>query len=440
MISEDIIMAVCADLANQVRGKGFPAKERDTRVIRGVGWVPTNSLITCFNSIADGPFGSVGDLLLVPDERAEVRVDFDDGSAPEHFIIGDIRTLDGAPWSCCPRSILQSALDDLLAEAGLQLKVAFEHEFWCSVNEATNEATTWSSFGLGSFRHSAQFGQTLLAALRLAGLEPDTFLPEFGSDQYEVTVSPSIGLRAADECVIVREMVRAVAKRTGHTVSFSPIVNEEAGNGLHIHISLVDRDGAPCTYEAGSPSNLNKLAGSFFGGIRKYLPSILALTASSVVSYERLKPHRWSAAYNNFAEKDREAALRVCPVIGLAGFDAESQLHVEYRAADATANPYLQLAVLTRDGLQGIRDNGPAPTPTTGDLSLLTDDQLAKIGVVRLSSDLPSALDVVANEPMLRSWLSSEFVDVFLAHKAGEIAFLKGKDASDIRRLYVNAY
>lgn len=436
MIREDIIMAVCADLANQVRGKGFPAKERETRVIRGVGWVPTNSLITCFNGIADGPFGSLDDLLLIPDERAEVRVEFDDGNAPEHFMIGDIRTLDGAPWRCCPRSILQAALDDLLAEAGLQLKVAFEHEFWC----ASDEATSWSSFGLGSFRQSADFGGTVLAALRLAGVEPDTFLPEFGSDQYEVTVSPSVGLRAADECVIVREMVRAVARRAGRTVSFSPIVNDDVGNGLHIHMSLVDREGSPCTYDAGNPSRLNKQAGSFFGGIRKYLPGILALTASSVVSYERLKPHRWSAAYNNLADKDREAALRICPVIGLEGFDAGSQFHVEYRAADATANPYLQLAVLARAGLQGVRDNEPTPTPTTGDLSLLTDDQLAKVGVVRLPSSLESALEILAKEPLSRSWLSSEFVDLFLAHKAGELAFLEDKDGSDIRRMYIEAY
>ncbi len=436
MISEDIIMVVCADLANQVRGKGFPASERETRVRRGVGWVPTNSLITCFNTIADGPFGSLGDLLLIPDERAEVRVTFDDGSAPEHFMLGDIRTLDGAAWDFCPRSILQSVLADLLSEAGVQLKVAFEHEFW----SVADKTASWSSFSLGSFRQSAEFGQTLLAALRSAGLTPDTFLPEYGQDQYEVTVAPSIGLRAADECVIVREMVRAVAKRTGRKVSFSPVVNEGAGNGLHIHISLVDRDGVPCTYAANSPARLSSVAGSFFGGIRKYLPSLLALTASSVVSYERLQPHRWSAAFNNFAEHDREAALRVCPVIGLAGFNAESQFHVEYRAADATANPYMQLAVLASAGLQGIRDNEPAPTPTPGDLSLLTNDQLTKIDVVRLPSDLRSALDALANARWRRAWLPGEFVDVFLAHKAGEIAFLQDKDTADIRRMYADAY
>ena len=80
-------------------------------------------------------------------------------------------------------------------------------------------------------------------------------------------------------------------------MSFSPVVDEGTGNGLHIHISLVDRDGVPCTYDATSPARLTPVAGSFFGGIRKYLPNLLALTASSVVSYERLQPHRWSAAF-----------------------------------------------------------------------------------------------------------------------------------------------
>ena len=117
-----------------------------------------------------------------------------------------------------------------------------------------------------------------------------------------------------------------------------------------------------------------------------------------------------------------------------------THLRVEYRATDATANPYVQLAVLARAGLQGIRDNEPAPTPTTGDLSLLTNDQLAKIGVVRLPSDLQSALDLLANERLLRSWFPREFVEVFLAHKAGEIAFLQDKDAADIRRRYAAAY
>jgi glutamine synthetase len=59
-----------------VRGKGFPASNLAQRLKTGVGWVPTNTMISCFGPIGDTPFGATGDLILVPDEKTEVRVDF----------------------------------------------------------------------------------------------------------------------------------------------------------------------------------------------------------------------------------------------------------------------------------------------------------------------------------------------------------------------------
>ena len=62
---------------------------------------------TAFGPIWDTPFGTAGDLMIVPDAKAEVRVDFGDGTAPEHFFLGDIRNTDGSPWECCPREFLR---------------------------------------------------------------------------------------------------------------------------------------------------------------------------------------------------------------------------------------------------------------------------------------------------------------------------------------------
>ena len=129
MISEEMIVACCTDLAGKVRGKAFPASQFDKRVRRGVGWTPTNVQITCFDVIAESPFGSLGDLLLLPDAAARVRVDFDDGGPPEHFAIGDIVYTDGRPWELCTRSILKAALERFEKVAGLTLVGAFEHEF-----------------------------------------------------------------------------------------------------------------------------------------------------------------------------------------------------------------------------------------------------------------------------------------------------------------------
>ncbi len=94
MINTEVVMIVTSDISGQVRGKGFPLKNLDRRLKRGVGWVPTNVQINCFNNIADSPYGSTDDLILVPEISTKVRVDFDDDGPIEHFYIGDILHLD----------------------------------------------------------------------------------------------------------------------------------------------------------------------------------------------------------------------------------------------------------------------------------------------------------------------------------------------------------
>jgi len=74
MKREEMMVACLSDLAGKVRGKGFPAAQFEKRQARGIGWVPTNVQITCFDAIAESPFGSLGDLVLIPDPAARVRV------------------------------------------------------------------------------------------------------------------------------------------------------------------------------------------------------------------------------------------------------------------------------------------------------------------------------------------------------------------------------
>ena len=119
MNCEPLIMVCTCEMAGRVRGKGFPLKDLPERLSKGVGWVPTNSMISCFGAIGDTPFGATGDLILVPDPETEVRVRYDDESAPEHFYLGDIRETDGTPWSCCPRDFLRRGLAALERGRGL---------------------------------------------------------------------------------------------------------------------------------------------------------------------------------------------------------------------------------------------------------------------------------------------------------------------------------
>ncbi|MEM9107866.1 MAG: glutamine synthetase family protein [Pseudomonadota bacterium] len=437
MKTETMILAATSDFAGKMRGKAFPSGDLEKRLKRGVGWTPTNVQITCFDTIADSPYGALGDLVLIPDPATMVETSFVDDLPEERFVIGDILETNGTPWECCTRSILKSALERLESVAGLQVFGAFEHEF----HFVGADCPLGSAYTTAGFRAERSFAETLTAVMRAASLKPDTFMKEYGIDQYEVTVGPVNGLAIADHAAILRELVHLTAERTGRVSSFTPLRDPAGvGNGVHVHLSLRDVDGTPVTHDPAGKHELGAAAGQFIAGILKYLDRILALTAPSVVSYTRLTPHRWSAAYNNLGFRDREASVRICPVSDLSDIDRANQFNFEYRAADAAASPYLALAALVHAGVQGIEEGLNVPDATEEDLSLLSEVDLKKRGFIRLPQTLEAALDAFAGDTTVKGWFPPAFADIYLKHKQAEMAFLAGKTEADVCAAYEAAY
>ncbi|MEM6986766.1 MAG: glutamine synthetase family protein [Pseudomonadota bacterium] len=418
-----LLFAATCDLAGKVRGKAFPVDQLQKRLQRGVGWTPTNVQINCFDGIADSPFGALGDLLLIPDESTGVEVVHE--HTTERFMLGDIVSLEGQAWDFCTRSLLKSALDRLERVAGVSLLAAFEHEFQVK----GDSGQTGEGYGRAGFEAQRVLCERLMATIAAAGLSPDSIMKEYGPNQYEVVIGPEQGVRAADAAVIVRELVRSAARSVGERATFAPILDPASvGNGVHIHMSFLDADGESATYDADGPCGMSALTGSFAAGVLKYLDSILALTAPSVVSYLRLTPHRWSAAYNNLGFRDREASLRVCPVTSKEPASIARQFNIEYRAGDAAACPHLALAAVVHAGVQGIEEGLATPTPTEEDLSLLSADALAARGFVRLPETLEAALEVFKQNDKVTGWFPSTFAEVYCAHKQSEIAHLADMD------------
>lgn len=436
-ITNPLIFAATSDIAGKTRGKAFPASELEKRLQKGVGWTPTNVMITCFDAIAESPFGALGDLLLIPDKDANVEIDFEDDGPVERFMLGNITELDGTPWDFCTRSILKDALERLKTVAGVDVLSAFEHEFqFKSGNDQSGQA-----YSLSGFTDRREFGETLMAALEKGGIAPDTFMKEYGAKQYEVTNGPEKGVRSADAAVILRELTRMTASRMGEEITFTPIRDPNGvGNGVHIHISFLDSNNTPVTHDENGIAGMSKLTGSFIAGVLKYLDSIIAMTAPSKVSYLRLTPHRWSAAYNNLGFRDREASVRICPVTTTDPSSIERQYNFEYRAADAAASPYLALAAIVHAGAQGIEDDLPTPNVTEEDLSTLSTTELEQRGYIRLPETLEEALQRFESNTTVCSWFPSDFASVYTAHKRGEIEFLEGKNTAEQCADYEKVY
>jgi glutamine synthetase len=402
MIREELVFVATCDISGHVRGKGFPARELKGRLDKGIGWTGSNLMMSPQGPIWDTPFGTAGDLMIVPDPAVEIRVDFGDGSAVEHFFLGDIRLTDGRPWECCPRDFLRRAVAALEEAAGLRLVAAFEQEFvYTGTDDRPGDA-----YAIAAFRRQGTFGESFIAALRAAGVVPDTFLAEYGARQFEVTVAPQPALAAADHAVITREMARAAAFRLGHRASFTPKPDPDGvGNGVHIHMSLWDAAGRPATRMPGAAMDLVAPARHFFAGILHHMPAIAAVTAPSPVSYLRLVPNRWAPTLIDLVRQDRGACLRICPVFAATTEEETARaFNVEFRACDAAASPYLALGALIFAGVDGIRRGLVLP----------------EAAPPSLPQSLGAALDNFAGSEAVAQWFGAMHREAYLRFKRVE--------------------
>jgi glutamine synthetase len=435
----DLVTLVTTDYGGITRGRSLT--RRDYERARGkahCGWVPANMSLTPFDVIPEqNPWGSQGDLRLLADPQARYRVWPQGAATPLDFVMSDIVELDGRSWTCCPRSLLKRALADLEAETGCRLIAAFEQEFQLL-------RTGWPaepSFGLSGLRRADPFGPEFMAALDQAGTEPEMFIREFGQDQFEITNRPAPALLAADRSIAVRAIAREVARLRGWHASFAPKTAVAGiGNGTHIHFSFLDRRGNPRTFDTKARAHVSRLAGAFAAGVMRHLPAMVAFTAGSPVSYLRLQPHRWSASYTWFGERDREASLRICPTVEFGGVDAKKQFNLEFRAVDATACPHLALAVLVRAGLEGIRAKLATPPIFSGDPTTLSQSERNRLGLRRLPTSLGKALEALAADKIVCGWFSARALDTYVGVKRMELHFAEKFESDALCKRYAEIY
>lgn len=437
MSSGELVALLCCDLGSIVRARSLFSSELESALEIGVGWVPANHALTPLGPVAEtNPFGSTGDLRLLPDPATRVRVEGEPGGSALELLLCDIVETDGQPWECCPRSFLRDALAEVESELGGRVMASFEHEFQLLLDEPPS-----LPFSLEAQRRVEPFGTRVMNALVEAGVEPERFFAEYAPHQFEIPIAAAEGLGSADRSVVLREVVREVARALGMRASFVPLLDPaEAGNGVHIHINLLDAGGRSLLYHADGPAGLSELGGRFAAGILRHARALSALTAPSPVSSARLQPHRWSAGAVCLAQRNREALLRIPPAVTMGGGDPARQLRLEYRGADASANPHLALSAILRAGLAGVREQLPAPPILECDPSELQGAEAERYGVGALPQTLEEALEALAQDQMARGWMSPLLYDAYMSVKRAEVAAAAEFDLEGNCRRYASIY
>lgn len=431
-----LVHFVCQDFCGITRGRGFSRQRLASQMTRGVGWVPANLGLNPFNDIVENPWGSSGDLILMPDPSSEVYINLTDKVTPLHYFLSDIVNLDGSPWEACPRTYLKQQIEALAAQ-GIRIVASFEHEFiLMDIAEPYPPA-----FSLVGARCEEALCAAIIDALDEANAEPEMCLPEYAPCQYEVTLRPAEALKAADRAVSTREIIRELCRQSGRQVTFSPTAPGNPGtSGVHIHISLWNIEGEPLTYDPAKPGALSESAAQFAAGLLAHMPALTALTAPGEVSYQRLQPHKWSAAYTCIGSQNREASIRIAPINRIGSGDPAHQANFEYRPVDALASPYLALGGLLAAGLDGINQQMDLPKLIDKDPSTLTQSELAALGAHPLPGSLSAALDALQADTMLASSFSPSMLSCYNNVKRSEVHTMSGLDEQEIRKIYSSVY
>ncbi|MDH3764009.1 MAG: glutamine synthetase family protein, partial [Gammaproteobacteria bacterium] len=248
----------------------------------------------------------------------------------------------------------------------------------------------------------------IIHACQLQSIDTGAISSELGPGQFEINFNHhSDVLRAADETSLFKRTVIEIAKKHGMCASFiaKPML-QHAGNGLHMHISVVDDDGNNVFADGNEAHQRLHHA---IGGLLATMPAAMSFWAPSVNSYRRYLGGTSCAPVSlTWGNENRTVAFR----IPLA---KQGAWRVENRVPGADANPYLAMAVTLAGMLHGI-ENRIDPGEASNE-SVEGRDQ-------RLPLTMSGALAATGASDALKKIMGADFIELYCCHRAAEqVAF-----------------
>ncbi len=255
-----------------------------------------------------------------------------------------------------PRSVLENAASPL-RKMGLTIVMAVELEFYL-LDAETDRPTAKVSLvpGIGRPQPGPQvyspddlwdidkFLNELNVVCEAQGIPAGTTISEFAPGQFEINLHHVADpVLACDHAVLLKRVIKALARKHGCVACFmAKPFEEEAGSGMHIHMSLVDKQGKNY-FSQGKANNASPPFSArlrhAIGGLAKTMAEGTAIFAPNANSYRRLRPEMFAPVEPNWGANHRNVAIRV-------PLSDEKNLRFEHRTAGADANPYLVTATL----------------------------------------------------------------------------------------------
>ena len=324
-------------------------------------------------------------------------------------MICDLYFPDGTPYKNSPRYILENVAGKA-QEEGYTCYIDPECEFFLFHTDDNGNPTTVTHEQAGYLDISPlDLGENarrdMVLTLEDMGMEVESSHHEAAPAQHEIDFRYGEIRKTADCITTFKMAVRIVAKRHGLHATFMPKPKTEAnGSGMHIQFSLI-KNGENVFECADRPGELSEDAYYFIGGLLAHSKEMALITNPLVNSYKRLVPGYDAPTELTWTENNQNSLVRI-PVTRGEG------IRVELRSPDASANPYVVLAVCLAAGLDGIK-NKITPTKSS---NLAAQDQQAE----HLPETLKEAIDYFESSSWVKEVLGEEFCRQYVAAKKNE--------------------
>jgi glutamine synthetase len=403
----EVLEAFAVDVNGVPRGKWIP-RERALEVLtKGMAMPRSVFALDVWGrdvnaaGLAEGTGDPDGLCLPVPGTLSRVTW----LKRPTAQVVLDMYNADGSAFHGNPRAVLA---DVLARYAALKLTpvAATELEFYLidpvrsaldPVRPPNSREGRWHTgqtqvLSISELQDYEGVFADIAAACRAQGIPADTALRENGPGQFEINLHhvPD-ALRAADYAVLLKRIVKAVARKHDLDATFmAKPYGLQAGSGMHVHFSVLDENGSNIFADG---SELSQRLLHAVGGLVSSMPDSMAVFAPHANSYRRLKPSEHAPTYASWGIDNRSAAVRVIKAGKMA-------TRIEHRVAGSDSNPYLVLAMILSAALAGMNEKinpggaisgddhsaGHEPLPTNWDMAL---QRFAKSGFAMSAVGLP---------------------------------------------------
>jgi len=331
-------------------------------------------------------------------------------------------TRDGQAFFADPRTVLERAARPL-RKMGLKIVMATELEFYLLDGQADRPSpkvplvpgTCRPQPGPQVYHPDdlwgiEQFLDDLHDVCEAQNIPAGTTTSEFAAGQFEINLEHvDDPVLACDHGVLLKRAIKAVARSHGLVACFmAKPFEESAGSGLHIHMSLVDRNGRNYLSHGkasmATPPYSARLRHAV-GGLAKTMAEATAIFAPNANSYRRLRPEMFAPVEPNWGANHRNVALRI-PV------SDEQNLRVEHRVAGADANPYLVTAAILAGVHHGLKNKcEPGRMVEEGEIITLKR---------KIPNRWDAAIDKFARSKILPQYLGEEYCRVYAIHRRDE--------------------